>query len=969
MNNQKSFIEVQFPVSKVSKESYKERMANLGQTLTGLGKWWGRKPLIMVRAALLGLLMPASDDPKKDMEIFLKILTMDDEGLWLRKNKAIPVERVHELVSSEKRQKYFVKERDGKIKYSNEVKQDKKRELQKQAFNKLSYDEKLKYCVRPENIKDTSVLDWETINSHLGTSAGNIQKLFRELGEKRFGYVPTVGDCFCGGGNIPFEAARMGLNAYASELNPIAVLLTWASLNILGSSKEEINELKAFQKKIYDLADKQITEWGIEHNEEGWRADSYLYCFETKCPECGYTVPLAPSWVIGRGTKTVAILKKDEPGKRFDILIKSGVNDDALKNAEASGTIKDDHLHCPACPQKTHISVVRGDRKDSEGNMIYGLRKWQADEFVPRPDDVFQERLYCIRYTKEVNKNGKKKNIRRYVTPSEEDLEREQKVVELLKERFKDWQQRGYIPGTRIEEGDETSRLSRERGWFYWHQLFNPRQLLLHGLFIKLLENEAKNKSKFVVGLLGLNKCCNWNSKLSQWLSDSSNEKGAQTFSNQALNTLYNYNTRALTKLKTSWFYNINTFALNNNSTVEVKDARQVIQICDIWITDPPYADAINYHELSEFFLSWNQKGIKKVFPDWYTDSKRALAVRGKGRSFNTSMVEIYKNLTDYMPDNGLQVVMFTHQDVKVWAELALILWSASLKVTAAWNIATETEASGLKAGNYVKGTVLLVLHKQTSDATVFEDELYPEIEEEVKKQIDNMKMLDDKEDPNFNDADYLLAAYASSLKVLTSYKNIEGINVQYELSKDKENNSEPSPVEKMIRSAVKIAYDYLTPKGFDSFIWRTLAPFERFFIKGLEIEKQGSTQLSIYQELARGYGVNDYKEMLANTKANKARLKTAGEFKMSGMQSDKAKVSAVRNALTAIYRGRKEEKAETGRNWLRNELEGYWEKREHLVEILDFLSELEHHDHMAHWKEDAKYARIIRELVRSDGY
>ncbi|NLC69509.1 MAG: DUF1156 domain-containing protein, partial [Clostridiaceae bacterium] len=36
-----SFIEVQFPVSKISKESYKERMANLGQTLTGLGKWWG----------------------------------------------------------------------------------------------------------------------------------------------------------------------------------------------------------------------------------------------------------------------------------------------------------------------------------------------------------------------------------------------------------------------------------------------------------------------------------------------------------------------------------------------------------------------------------------------------------------------------------------------------------------------------------------------------------------------------------------------------------------------------------------------------------------------------------------------------------------------------------------------------------------------------------------------------------------
>jgi hypothetical protein len=41
-----SFIEAQFPVSKISKESYKERKAGASQTLTGLGKWWGRKPLV-----------------------------------------------------------------------------------------------------------------------------------------------------------------------------------------------------------------------------------------------------------------------------------------------------------------------------------------------------------------------------------------------------------------------------------------------------------------------------------------------------------------------------------------------------------------------------------------------------------------------------------------------------------------------------------------------------------------------------------------------------------------------------------------------------------------------------------------------------------------------------------------------------------------------------------------------------------
>jgi putative DNA methylase len=79
-----AFIETQFPIARLSAESYKERKANNGQTLTRLGKWWGRKPLILVRVSILGMLMPASSDAKKDREIFLKILTMDDDGAWQR---------------------------------------------------------------------------------------------------------------------------------------------------------------------------------------------------------------------------------------------------------------------------------------------------------------------------------------------------------------------------------------------------------------------------------------------------------------------------------------------------------------------------------------------------------------------------------------------------------------------------------------------------------------------------------------------------------------------------------------------------------------------------------------------------------------------------------------------------------------------------------------------------------------------
>jgi len=968
MDDMQSFIEVQFPVSKVSKESYKERKANLGQTLTGLGKWWGRKPLILVRAALLGLLMSASDNPKKDREIFLKALTMDEEGLWLRKNKSIPPKEIYDNLTPGERKRYFKEEQIGKPAYKKKIKREEKENLQRLVFNRLSYDKKLTYCKRPEEVDNLPEAEWEKINEHLGTKAANLQELVQELGRRRFGKIPVVGDCFCGGGSVPFEAARMGCDVYASDLNPIAMLLTWAALNINGSSDEEIKELREFQEKIFELADKQITEWGIEHNEEGDRANSYLYCNETVCPECAWRVPLAPSWVIGKGTNTVAILKENA-NKGFDIEIKSNATKEEMKQAEAMATVKDSSLYCPHCRNSTPIAAIRKDRVHDGGTVEYGLRRWEADEFIPRPDDVFQERLYCIRYEREyVDEKGKVKTERYYTAPAEEDLEREQEVVELLKERFSEWQEKGYIPSSRIEEGDETSRLMRERGWTYWHQLFNPRQLLVHGLLMELIDKHARTKKEKVVGLLGVNKCCDWNSKLGVWHSGAGVENSQNTFLNQALNTLYNYGARGLINLKNSWLFSINSFTIRHNKFIlTTSDARQIDSIVNIWLTDPPYADAINYHELSEFFLAWDKKMLLDIFPDWYTDSKRALAVKGTGESFNQSMVEIYRNLAEHMPEDGMQIVMFTHQNVSVWADLTLILWAAGLRVTAAWNIATETDASGLKQGNYVKGTVLLVLRKQTSEETAYLDELYPEIELEVKRQIDSMGELDDREDPNFSDADFLLAAYAASLKVLTSYKRIEDIDVNYELSRSRAPGEE-SPVEKIINEAVKIAYDYLTPDGFDDYLWKRLMPEERFYIKGLDIEKDGEYRIGAYQELARGFGVKEYKNLLASTRANQARVKTAMEFGMRGLSgADRFSSSLLRNVLAALHQAIKAEDTVKGRNWMKNELPNYWNQRNTIAAILDYLSALEHIETMPHWKEEARYARLLAELIKND--
>jgi putative DNA methylase len=417
-----------FPSLKISKESYKERKANYSQTLTGLGKWWGRKPLILVRAAILGLLFPASDNPKKDRDIFLKILTMDDEGLWRRKSKAIPLKDIYACLMPHECEQWFEPNSNGaKPKYTKQVSREAREQLQRLAFMRLSYDEKLVYCDRPEQIDGPSKDAWAEINAHLETNTHSLPELVRQLGERQFGHVPRVGDAFCGGGSVPFEAARMGCEAYGSDLNPVAALLTWAALHIVGGGPEVAEQVRRAQQKVYKEVDRQVTTWGIEHNERGWRADAYLYCNEVVCPECDWRVPLAPSWVIGEKTRCIARLQPDEPHKRFDILIEPRVSSREMEEAKKAATVKKSALVCPHCRQSTPMAMIRGDRRAANGTE-YGLRLWEKDDLMPRPDDVFQERLYCIRWVETLERpDGTVETMRHYCAPDQHDLQREAK--------------------------------------------------------------------------------------------------------------------------------------------------------------------------------------------------------------------------------------------------------------------------------------------------------------------------------------------------------------------------------------------------------------------------------------------------------------------------------------------------------------------------------------------------------------
>lgn len=937
-----SFIETQFPIARLSAESYKERKAVSGQTLTGLGKWWGRKPLILVRAAILGMLMPASSNPKKDRDIFLKILTMDDAGAWDRCKPAV------------------------------------QRKTSRAAFDKLAYAERVADCERPENVSGPSVAAWAEINAHLETDANDLLELIQQLGQRTFGHTPRVGDSFCGGGSIPFEAARMGCDAFGSDLNPVAGLLTWSSLNLLGGGAAVKDEVGKVQEQAFTAADKQFIDWGIEHNDKGERADAYLYCIEVKPEGCDYYIPLSPNWVIADKYRIVVTWKKTVGSNRLEPTVLA-VSESEMKlyKDKKGATVSDSRVIDPFDAHRSwSVEALRGPD---------GLRRWSNDDLLPRSSDVFQERLYCIRW---INAKGE----RRYAAPDAADLEREAKVIKLLSERFANWQREGFIPSKAIPEGGaKTEEPIRTRGWSHWHHLFTPRQLLAHGQIAYEASKIATTRQSIAFCLLTLARLANWNSKLCQWLQPQGGGigGGAATFANQALNPLFNYSVRPIHMLKSALPQIRSDEAFSAKITIQVTDARDLQQTCDFWITDPPYADAVNYHELGDFFLAWYDKQLVKAFPEWVPDARAELAVRGDGEDFRRSMVEIYQNLVRNMPDNGMQMAMFTHQDPAVWADLGMILWAAGLKATAAWTISTETSIGGMKKGNYVSGTVCLVLRKRTSNEPGFLDEVYPLVEDEVKRQIYSMQELDEGDEPNFNDADYQLAAYAAALKVLTQYGNLDGKDVEHEVFAVREKNQK-SDFQVVIERALGIACDTLIPRGLDN-SWRDLSLVERYYLRALDIESRGERRQGMYEELARGFGITDIKPLLKNDKANGARMFTPSGLASSllgtanGVQSTdvpnsrrgRARNNAahpfasspLRHLMFAIREtATADNSPEPGRQYLRDTFgQAYWTKREGFVGLLDWLSALGNAEDMNEWAVDSEAARILAGRLRND--
>ena len=262
-------------------------------------------------------------------------------------------------------------------------------------------------------IADFANWDNSTDKDYLETARKLTQAAHEALGGEK-GTRPLVVDPFAGGGSIPLEALRVGADAFASELNPVAVLLNKVVLEYIPKYGQRLaDEVRKWGEWIKQEAEKELAEF-YPKDPDGATPIVYLWARTIQCegPGCGAEVPLIRSlWLAKKSNHPVALQLVPRPRAKhvdFQIIVKEPrgwVNQDDPKEKIAeprfNGTVKRSSATCPCCGYTTPADNVRkqfisrgGGADDARllAVVVQGRAKGQTEFKLGSKDDV--ERLH-----------------------------------------------------------------------------------------------------------------------------------------------------------------------------------------------------------------------------------------------------------------------------------------------------------------------------------------------------------------------------------------------------------------------------------------------------------------------------------------------------------------------------------------------------------------------------------------------
>lgn len=609
------------------------------------------------------------------------------------------------------------------------------------------------------------LVKWENIHDE-----SMLKEVLGCIAKSTNGNPPAVLDPFCGAGSIPLEAQRLGLLSYASDLNPIAVLITKALIEIppkfaghppVNPSRKNqilsaewqglkglIDDIRYYGDCLYTETEKKIgyiypkVRINTSSGKQDHSVKAWIWARAVKCPNpaCGAIMPLVSTfWLVKHRKEKVWIqpnIDKTSKSVRFTIQRGDGEPKDPSKIGRGA------KFKCLVCDQIADEQYIR-------------------DQFIGKHYSYQLMAMVCDSDSGRV-----------YLAPSEDQISAAQgnKVA---------WH-------PEQEMNTKTPNLVSGRGYGinYWYEIFTSRQLIaitslidalpiIHSLVLtdalnSGLKNDGKGINEGGNGAqayadaittylsLSISRFTDFSNALCSW--DAGNSNFRQLFARQAIPMAWDFaETNVLdgiVNIKSALGWTISALqgvSPNGQGIVKQLDAVSSINgISKALIsTDPPYYDNISYADLSDFFYIWLRPCLNQIYPDLFStllvpkaqelvaDRYRFDGDKNRARHFfESGFREVFNKIHgEQHPDYPFTVYYAFKQSESSeeddttdgpgttftgWETMLEGLLQAGFTITGTWPMSTEQQQRSIAIGsNALASSIVLVCRARSEKASI----------------------------------------------------------------------------------------------------------------------------------------------------------------------------------------------------------------------------------------------------------
>lgn len=788
--NDLRLIESGFPCHQVGAETQRERGASSAlPPLYYLHVWWARRPLTPSRAAILGATLPADadvDEFLRSLGIAKPVVHVPDGGEWVLVNDTIlgRVEwdadgRTGTLRVDTTVQNHFAKEVQRRL--------DCRAMLQTLAKSHphLAGDPVLKRWLDANQpfARDTLpmsadlrvarvVADAAAVQDRIAFASSSLVKaahgsMLNIDREDLYGYdraftsTPpraekplVVLDPTAGGGSIPFEALRLGHHVIANDLNPVATVIQYATLDfprrfgpsLAGDIRKYGDELVAYVAEkmepftpFCELPQHELDALkqhlhrhpqlvpqfsGPEHDQTG-----LIYCRQVTCPHCGGQAPLLNSfWLAKEDGEQWAVRLHVRSKSVVDIepyRIAGGVTKAQAAEFDA-GTVTDGQGACVHCRQVITGEEIKaqGRGESKHGRMQDRLYAIAAVRFQPRLKKTGEVDRYASGDRAGEIKTHK---VRFFRAPTSRDLEAVVLADRALKAQWDHFERLDLVPTELFPDGNDMR--PRTYGMPRWCDMFTPRQLLGH---LKMMDGLREMKPRILAALgddrgravitylqFAIDKGVDYNSKQTRWEYTRGIVKG--TFGRHDFSFKWTFGEMVFSGPGTGpeWCLSQVTDAYagmaqlmegvpaESRLTIVNGSGAQIQSLADasvdLVVNDPPYYNNVMYSELADYFYVWQKRSLRELYPglfDSYLTDKQSEAVANPHRDgsadsakqqYERLMREMYSECHRVTKPEGRMVLMFTHKSQEGWETLTQALIDSGWTINATYPVESES--------------------------------------------------------------------------------------------------------------------------------------------------------------------------------------------------------------------------------------------------------------------------------------